>query len=160
MWNKLSGLYNQYFFWTKNGLVPPTSVGTPQEDADRNMNHFRSKKFTVIFMSFVVILFFYFSGVAILFWLRPDTVAAFVTMFSKILEVIAWIVTFWCTGQSVIDLKYSNSTNVDLIGQNSTNTQNLNQNINENITEVKRIIREGEAGAPEIRPFAMIATEE
>lgn len=119
MFSKILNIAKSSLFWMKTGMKNPFSKGTKYEVIDENTNHFRSKKFTLVFVALIVILFFYFSSVGILILLpKVELISAFVTIFSKIMEVIAWIVTFWLAGQSVVDLKYNNTTNIEYKAEN------------------------------------------
>jgi hypothetical protein len=135
------------------GKAPPN---TPPEYIQelKEVNFLRSKKFFIVFSS-VIVLFVYFGiGVFILFLTSasPGLTVPFITIFTKTIEVLAFIIAFYLGAQATIDFRYGSSSNTSIEG--------INKNTIETKTEVKKIIREGESGAPEIKPFGIIAVDE
>lgn len=101
----------------QNGVVPPNTSDRMKEKME-DMNHLSSKKFFIIFSSLIMLAFLFYTSVGIL-WLiptSPEYVTAFVTIFSKIIEIFAVIISVYLGAQGLIDLKYSSSSNAALNG--------------------------------------------
>lgn len=78
----------------------------------RKENHLASKKFFIAVTAFLGLCFFYFSSVAILFFLPADNrdlVSGYVTIFTKTIEVLAIIIAAYLGVQAVVDLKYNSN---------------------------------------------------
>jgi hypothetical protein len=106
-------------------------------------NHFASKKFFVIFTSFVTLILFFFVCVGILFLVPRDSVfiGGYVTIFTKTMEIFAVIIATYLGVQAAVDLRYSSSSNASMSTEVAeTDVQeNLTKNTKEpdyNITEV------------------------
>lgn len=128
MWNKLTNFAKNYFFWMKSGVSPIKSKGTSYQFLDEYTNHFRSKKFVMVAISLIVMIFFYFVSVLILIFLPKDTMfVPFISIFTKIIEGVIWIVTFYISGQAVVDLRYGGSSNINLEGV--LNSEQIDQKI-------------------------------
>ena len=151
MWNDISNIASTAASMLQSGKAPPN---TPPEDIDslKATNFLKSKKFFVVVTAFVALLAFFVAGVVILFLTAPlpGITVPFVTIFTKTIEVLAFIISVYLGAQATLDFKYGSSSNVDLTGNNSV--------VNE--TTSNRIIEEGSEGAPAIRPFSGLATEE
>lgn len=60
----------------------------------------------------------YYSSVAILLAIKmPEHVTAFVTLFSKTIEIFAVIIASYLGVQAVVDLKYNSSSNAEVLGE-------------------------------------------
>jgi hypothetical protein len=114
MWASIVNIAKNAASFLSSNKVPP---GTPyvEQEALRSQNHFKSKKFFLAFSSFLGLLLFYFSSVAILFILPGgnEIISGYVTIFSKTIEILAIIVAAYLGTQMAIDLKYGSSSNTN-----------------------------------------------
>ncbi|CAB5226344.1 hypothetical protein UFOVP760_121 [uncultured Caudovirales phage] len=150
MWQNIVNTAKSTTAFLQNGVAPPntpTELRTKME----NTNHLSSKKFFIIFTSVLMLAALYYSSVAILLSINmPEHVTAFVTLFSKTIEIFAIIIASYLGVQAAVDLKYNSSSNAEVKGEIEV--------IKEEITQ--HIIEQGSENAPEIRPYSTIATEE
>jgi len=101
----------------QNGVAPPNTPYRLKQQLE-DTNHLASKKFFIIFSSLIMLAFLFYSSVGIL-WLippSPEYVSAFVTIFSKIIEIFAVIISVYLGAQGIVDLKYNSSSNASLEG--------------------------------------------
>jgi hypothetical protein len=122
--------------WVKSALsflsskkVPPN---TPIElrEVMKKENHFASKKFFIAVTAFLGLLFFYFSSVAVLFFLPPDNrdvVAGYVTIFTKTIEVLAIIIAAYLGVQTIADFSYNSSSNQSY--ETSTSIEQIDEKV-------------------------------
>lgn len=114
MWASITDVVRNAASFLSSSKVPP---GTPiaQQEALREQNHFKSKKFFLAFSSFVGLLAFYLLSVAILFMLpsNNELIAGYVTIFTKTIEIVAIIVASYIGVQAAIDFKYGSSSNTN-----------------------------------------------
>lgn len=136
----------------QTGVAPPNTPIDQKMSLERQ-NHLSSKKFFIVFTSFLIIFIFYFSSVAVLFFLPelPVHITGFVTIFSKTIEVLSIVIASYLGTQAIVDLKYSSNSNVSLQSNNQSTKEDITHNIN--------IIEEGSPNAPTIKPFSSIACE-
>jgi hypothetical protein len=134
MITKLLSLYQSAASFLQNGVAPPNTPPAMKEALEEK-NHFASKKFFIVFTASLLLAFFYFSSIVILLLLPKDAtvVTGYVTMFTKSIEVLAVIIAFYTTGQAVVDLKYSSSSNAGL--QGSVEVQEITENLTHNAKE-------------------------
>ena len=133
MFSSLINIVKSASAFLQNGVAPPNTPESLKEKME-NTNHLASKKFFMVLIALIVVAVFHYSSVLILLVLHDtNVITAFVTLTTKTFEVIAWMVSFWLTGQSVIDLKYSGSTDVKY----SSDTKKLEEDVNK--TEDKNI---------------------
>lgn len=109
MWQSIVKSLQTGMAYLSSTKVPP---GAPIElrEAMKKENHLASKKFFIAVTAFIGLCFFYFSSVAILFFLPPDNrdiVSGYVTIFTKTIEVLAIIIAAYLGVQAVVDLKYN-----------------------------------------------------
>jgi len=116
------------------GKAPPGASDKMRQSLE-NENHLASKKFFVIFTSFITLIFFFFICVGILFLMPRDSVfiGGYVTIFTKVMEVFSIIIATYLGVQAAVDLRYSSSSSVSMNTETDTNNSDLNDN--ENITE-------------------------
>ena len=117
MFNSLLDIARSAAAFLQNGAAPPN---TPErlEQKLEDTNHLSSKKFFIIFTSALMLGTLYYSSVAILLMISmPEHIAAFVTLFSKTIEIFAIIIASYLGVQAVVDLKYNSSSNADVIGE-------------------------------------------
>jgi hypothetical protein len=92
----------------------PSNTPIEMREAMKRQNHFASKKFFIAVTAFLGLLFFYFSSVAVLFFLPPDNrdmVSGYVTIFTKTIEVLAIIIAAYLGVQTIADFSYNSSSN-------------------------------------------------
>lgn len=102
-------------FLSSSKTPPNTSIGL--REAMRKENHFASKKFFIAVTAFLGLLFFYFSSVAVLFFIPPDNrdmVSGYVTIFTKTIEVLAIIIAAYLGVQTIADFSYKSSSSQSL----------------------------------------------
>lgn len=109
MLSKLTKVLQTGLSYLSSSRVPP---GAPVElrEAMKKENHLASKKFFIAVTAFLGLCFFYFSSVAILFFLPADNrdlVSGYVTIFTKTIEVMAIIIAAYLGVQAVVDLRYN-----------------------------------------------------
>jgi hypothetical protein len=139
MWGAIDTIIRSAVAFLEYGKAPP---GTPQglKHKLENENHLASKKFFVIFTSFITLILFFFVCVGILFVLPRDSVfiGGYVTIFTKIMEVFSIIIATYLGVQAAVDLRYSSSSNVSMNTETDSNSSDINeisQNIVENLTK-------------------------
>lgn len=113
MWNSIANTFKTLSAFLNSGMVPPNTPLQVREEMKR-INHFASRKFFIVFTSFLGLCFFYFASVGILFLLpqnQTELVSGYVTIFTKTIEVLAIIIAAYLGVQAVVDLKYNSSSN-------------------------------------------------
>lgn len=133
MWQNLVNITKTATAFLQNGKAPP---GTPPEfrRAMEEQNHLSSKKFFIIFTSVLMLAFFYYTSVAILLAIEmPEHVAAYVTLFTKTIEIFAIIIASYLGVQAAVDLRYNSSSNAGIQGEviKEEITENLTHNAKE-----------------------------
>jgi hypothetical protein len=125
----------------QNGKAPPN---TP-EYLKRRMeetNHLSSKKFFIIFSSVIMLAALYYSSVAILLAIQmPEHVGAFVTLFSKTIEIFAVIIASYLGVQAVVDLKYNSDSSASSEGEITVIKEEITENLTNNAKEEDYSIR-------------------
>jgi hypothetical protein len=122
--------------WIKSALsflsskkVPP-NTSIELREVMKKENHFASKKFFIAVTAFLGLLFFYFSSVAVLFFLPPDNrdvVAGYVTIFTKTIEVLAIIIAAYLGVQTIADFSYNSSSGQSY--ETSTSIEQIDEKI-------------------------------
>ena len=101
----------------QNGKAPPNTPARLEKRME-DTNHLSSKKFFIIFTSVLMLAALYYSSVAILLVIQmPEHVSAFVTLFSKTIEIFAIIIASYLGVQAAVDLKYSSASNAEVKGE-------------------------------------------
>ena len=116
MWGSITNTFKAAASFLSSSKVPPNTPLTIREEV-KGMNHFASRKFFIVFTSFLGLCFFYFVSVAILFFLpqnSTDLISGYVTIFTKTIEVLAVIIAAYLGVQAVVDLKYNSSSNTSM----------------------------------------------
>jgi hypothetical protein len=117
MWQNISNIVQSATAFLQNGKAPPNTPARLQKQLE-DTNHLASKKFFIIFTSVLMLGALYYSSVAILLAIEmPEHIAAFVTLFSKTIEIFAIIIASYLGVQAVVDLKYNSSSNADVTGE-------------------------------------------
>ena len=118
MFNNILQLAQGASAFLKNGIAPPN---TKEKDLKKmeDTNHLSSKKFFIIFSSLIMLGFLFYSSVCLLWVIpsSPEYVTAFVTIFSKITEIFAIIISVYLGAQGLVDLKYNSSSNASFQGE-------------------------------------------
>jgi hypothetical protein len=105
-------------------------------------NHLASKKFFIIFTSVLMLAVLYYSSVAILLAIQlPEHVAAFVTLFSKTIEIFAIIIASYLGVQAAVELKYNSTANASVEGNIEVIKEEITENLTHNAKEDDYIIR-------------------
>ena len=124
MWGAIDTVLKSIVAFLEYGKAPPGTSGKLKQ-ALEDENHLASKKFFVIFTSFITLIFFFFICVGILFLVPRDSViiGGYVTIFTKVMEVFAIIIATYLGVQAAVDLRYSSSSNASM----STEVNDLNR---------------------------------
>jgi len=137
MWHNIVNIAQTASAFLTNGKAPPN---TPPE-LERQMedtNHLTSKKFFVVMTSLLMIVSMFFVAVGILFVIPKDhdiVITTYATIFTKIMEQVALVISVYLGAQGLVDLRYnsSSSASVQGIAQSSNINENKNVNLNEQI---------------------------
>jgi len=117
MWQNLTNIAKSATAFLQNGVAPPNTPARLEKKLE-DTNHLASKKFFIIFTSVLMLAALYYSSVAILLAIEmPEHVTAFVTLFSKTIEIFAIIIASYLGVQAAVDLKYSSASNAEVIGE-------------------------------------------
>lgn len=111
MWVYISNTFKSLAAFLSNEAVPPNTPLELRQEM-RKVNHFASRKFFIVFTSFLGLCFFYFASVGILFLLPRNSVemiSGYVTIFTKTIEILAIIIAAYLGVQAAVDLKYSSN---------------------------------------------------
>jgi hypothetical protein len=152
--NTVSNTTKSVGAFLQNGKAPPnTPVSVEHQMA--SINHLASKKFFIVFTSVILLSFIYYSSIFLLLCIPKEYAAhvtAYVTIFSEMMKVFGLIIASFLGVQTVADFAFNSSSSASTEGviQSSTETHDITQ----------RIVEEGTNGAPEIKPYSQIATEE
>ena len=138
MWGAIDTILKSAVAFLEYGKAPP-GASDKMKQALEDENHLASKKFFVIFTSFVTLIFFFFVCVGILFLVPRDSVivGGYVTIFTKVMEVFAVIIATYLGVQAAVDLRYSSSSSVSMntVTDNNSSDINENENVTENLTK-------------------------
>jgi hypothetical protein len=117
MWQNITNIVQSAGAFLQNGKVPPNTPARLEKQME-DTNHLSSKKFFIIFTSILMLGALYYSSVAILLAIEmPEHVTAFVTIFSKTIEIFAIIIASYLGVEAVVDLKYNSSSKAEVIGE-------------------------------------------
>jgi len=107
--------------------LPPGVLDLEQTRRLKDLNHLESKKFFVVAFSVLILSGFFFASVGVLFSLpsEPEKITGFITLFSKTIEILAIIISFYLGAKTAIDLKYNSSSNASIENQSNTITENI-----------------------------------
>jgi hypothetical protein len=130
MWQHINNIVQSAGAFLQNGKSPPNTPDYLKQKMEET-NHLSSKKFFIIFSSVLMLAFLYYSSVAILLSITlPEHVAAFVTIFSKTLEIFAIIIASYLGVQAAVDLRYNSSSKASI----EENTEIIKEEIIDNLT--------------------------
>jgi hypothetical protein len=117
MWQNISNIVQSATAFLQNGKAPPNTPARLEKQME-DTNHLASKKFFIIFTSVLMLGALYYSSVAILLAMKmPEHIVAFVTLFTKTIEIFAIIIASYLGVEAVVDLKYNSSSNAEVIGE-------------------------------------------
>ncbi len=117
MWDSITNVAKTAAAFLQNGKAPPNTPARLEKKME-DTNHLSSKKFFIIFTSVLMLGVLYYSSVAILLAIEmPEHVTAFVTLFSKTIEIFAIIIASYLGVQAAVDLKYNSSSNAEVLGE-------------------------------------------
>jgi hypothetical protein len=117
MLQNLTNIAKSATAFLQNGVAPPNTPARLEKKLE-DTNHLASKKFFIIFTSVLMLAALYYSSVAILLAIKmPEHVTAFVTLFSKTIEIFAIIIASYLGVQAAVDLKYSSASNAEIKGE-------------------------------------------
>jgi hypothetical protein len=117
LFENIIGIARSASAFLQNGKAPPNTPEYLKHKMEET-NHLSSKKFFIIFTSVLMLAALYYSSVAILLSIKmPEHVAAFVTLFSKTIEIFAIIIASYLGVQAVVDLKYNSASNAEVDGE-------------------------------------------
>jgi hypothetical protein len=131
MWQNIINVTKSAAAFLQNGKAPPNTPAHLEKQIE-DTNHLSSKKFFIIFTSVLMLSLLYYSSVAILLSISMvEHITAFVTIFSKTIEIFAVIIASYLGVQAVVDLKYNSSSNVSLEGDIDVEEEILTYNTKE-----------------------------
>jgi hypothetical protein len=117
MWQNIVNVVQSAGAFLQNGKAPPNTPAYLKKQMEEK-NHLSSKKFFIIFTSVLMLGALYYSSVAILLSINmPEHVTAFVTLFSKTIEIFAIIIASYLGVQAAVELKYNSASNVEVTGE-------------------------------------------
>jgi hypothetical protein len=117
MWQNLVNIVQSASAFLQNGKAPPNTPARLEKQME-DTNHLASKKFFIIFTSVLMLGALYYSSVFILLAIKmPEHITAFVTLFSKTIEIFAIIIASYLGVEAVVDLKYNSSSNAEVLGE-------------------------------------------
>lgn len=130
MWNNITKIFGSALAMLQYGKTPPNTPEKYKNDLSK-INMLASKKFFMIFMSIIFLAIFYISGTVILFLTAPlpSITGPFVTIFTKVIEILAIIISVYLSAQGIIDFKYNSSSNVEQVSENVNVKETLEQKV-------------------------------
>lgn len=135
MWENIKNITQTAVAFLTNGKAPPNTPLYLKQQMEET-NHLSSKKFFIIFTSVLMLGFLYYSSVAILLAMHlPEHISAFVTVFSKTIEIFAIIIASYLGVQAAIDLRYNSSSNASVEGSTEIIKEEIIENLTHNAKE-------------------------
>lgn len=129
MWGSITNTLKTAVSFLSSSKVPPNTPLSIREEV-KGINHFASRKFFIVFTSFLGLCFFYFASVAILFFIptnASEMISGYVTIFTKTIEVLAIIIAAYLGVQAVVDLKYNSKSNQSF--ETTTNIERIDEKV-------------------------------
>lgn len=145
MIKKVLEVTRDFLWWARSGVAPSSSVGTATEEQDANINHFRSRKFTIAFVCLLLVFLLFLVAVGFLFLLPQYAITAFVSIFDKTTGIVALIVSVLISAQGLVDLRWNHQSNTTVSGNIDYKKEDINI--------YEHIVEEGVNG-PNLKPFA------
>ena len=133
MWQHIVTIAQTASAFLTNGKAPPNTPAEYEKQMEQT-NHLASKKFFIIMTSLLVIVSMFFIAVGILFFIPKDhdiVVTTYATIFTKIMEQIALVISVYLGAQGLVDLRYNSSSNASVSGeaQSVQETKNVKEEI-------------------------------
>ena len=136
MWDSILNIAKSASAFLQTGVAPPNTPIELQK-AMQDANHMASKKFFIIMTSLLILVTMFLVAVVILFILPKDhdiVITAYATIFSKIMEQIALVISVYLGAQGLVDLRYNSSSSANISGEaQSVNERENSMNIDEQI---------------------------
>jgi len=135
MWQNIVGIAQTAVAFLTNGKAPPNTPARLEKQME-DTNHLASKKFFVIMTSLIIIVTMFFIAVAILFFIPKDhdiVITTYATIFTKIMEQIALVISVYIGAQGLVDLRFNSSSSASVSGEAQSIEETKNENVNEQI---------------------------
>jgi hypothetical protein len=130
MWDNIANIGQTVSAFLTNGKAPPNTPSELQKQME-DTNHLSSKKFFIIFSSLFMLAFVFYTSVGLL-WIipkAPEIVSAFVTIFTKMIEIFGVIISVYLGAQGIVDLRYNSSSNASTEGILEQKEVDINETI-------------------------------
>ena len=130
MWDNIVNIGQTVSAFLTNGKAPPNTPVELQKQME-DTNHLSSKKFFIIFSSLFMLAFVFYTSVALLWVIpkAPEIVTAFVTIFTKMIEIFGVIISVYLGAQGLVDIKYNSSSNASTEGILEQKQVDINETI-------------------------------
>ena len=130
MWDSIVNIGQTVSAFLTNGKAPPNTPIELQKQME-DTNHLSSKKFFIIFSSLFMLAFVFYTSVALLWVIpkAPEIVTAFVTIFTKMIEIFGVIISVYLGAQGLVDIKYNSSSNASTEGTLEQKQVDINETI-------------------------------
>lgn len=116
MWKNVINIVQTAGAFLQTGKAPPNTPYYLKRQMEEK-NHLSSKKFFIIFTSVLMLGILYYSSVFMLLAIKlPEHVTAFVTIFSKTIEIFAIIIASYLGVEAAVNLRYASSSNAEIHG--------------------------------------------
>ena len=117
MWDNIVNIGQTVSAFLTNGKAPPNTPIDLQKQME-DTNHLSSKKFFIIFSSLFMLAFVFYTSVALLWVIpkAPEIVTAFVTIFTKMIEIFGVIISVYLGAQGLVDINYNSASNASTEG--------------------------------------------
>jgi hypothetical protein len=128
MWQSIKDIGGSVIAFLSNGKAPPNTPARLEKEME-DTNHLSSKKFFIVFTSALMLFFVYYSSAFILFFFPHDHtthITSYVTMYSKMMDILAIIVASYLGVQTVADFAFRSSSEVKTENQNIEENKNVN----------------------------------
>jgi hypothetical protein len=136
MWNNIVNIGQTVSAFLTNGKAPPNTPVELQKQME-DTNHLSSKKFFIIFSSLFMLAFVFYTSIALLWVIpkAPEIVSAFVTIFTKMIEIFGVIISVYLGAQGLVDIKYNSSSNASIEGVLEQKQVDINETLLTNNTK-------------------------
>jgi len=136
MWQNIVSIGQTVSAFLTNGKAPPNTP-TYLERQMEDTNHLSSKKFFIIFSSLFMLAFVFYTSVGLLWVIprAPEIVSAFVTIFTKMIEIFGIIISVYLGAQGLVDIRYNSASNASTEGILEQKEVDINETILTNNTK-------------------------
>jgi len=130
MWQNIANIGQTVSAFLTNGKAPPNTPIELQKQME-DTNHLSSKKFFIIFSSLFMLAFVFYTSVGLLWVIpkAPEIVSAFVTIFTKMIEIFGVIISVYLGAQGIVDLRYNSASNASTEGILEQKEVDINETI-------------------------------